>query len=181
MDDESISGDHGCGLFFVADAAKDRSIYPALREISMREPVVPLYEGASAEDLASVAPYILKLTVGSLASQWLSGPARGKGWGLFIVAPLDVLAVRSHLRRLTMVRTEVGRIMLFRFYDPAILQVFLPTCDEEQLSLLFGGCQELIVENQAGDSLMTFSLTEGKLATEQRAWPSNVLSLGQAR
>ena len=55
------------------------------------------------------------------------------------------------LPKLLWVRDEGQRQLYFRFYDPRVLPVFLPTCDAEQRRQVFGPVEKL------------YCLSDGKL------------------
>ncbi|MEZ4455202.1 MAG: DUF4123 domain-containing protein [Gemmatimonadales bacterium] len=63
---------------------------------------------------------------------------RGQSAGVAIVSDAEPEALRTHFRRFLMVATEAGQTLYFRFYDPRVLRIFLPTCDAEQLATFFG-------------------------------------------
>ncbi len=59
-------------------------------------------------------------------------------WGILLRSTAPLAAVRQHLRRFLVVGTHDGGELYFRFYDPRVLSVFLPTCSAEQLDIFFG-------------------------------------------
>jgi hypothetical protein len=66
-----------------------------------------------------------------------------------------------------MVKKEDGEQLYFRFYDPRVLRVFLPTCDRQQLSDFFGPVDYFVCEDEDPVSGMMFSLKEGELKIER--------------
>jgi hypothetical protein len=63
-----------------------------------------------------------------------------------------------------MVKTWRGERLLFRYYDPRVLRVYLPTCTSEELKTVFGPIQQFYAENESATSLMQFNFVRGKLA-----------------
>ena len=61
---------------------------------------------------------------------------------------------------------EDGKSLYFRYYDPRVFRVFLPTCDREQLGTMFGPVGRYYVEGEKSDSLVQYSLRDGKLIQE---------------
>jgi hypothetical protein len=55
-----------------------------------------------------------------------------------------------------MVVDEDDQRLYFRFYDPAVLRDFVPTCSVRQRSELFGELDVFIVEGDSGE-LVTFT------------------------
>ena len=64
--------------------------------------------------------------------------------------------LRRHCKKFLRVRTEDHRVLMFRFYDPRVLSVFLPTCDARQYRALLGPMQRLLVEVDEGKALQVF-------------------------
>ena len=56
--------------------------------------------------------------------------------------------------------------MYFRFYDPRVFRMFLPTCDETQLRDFFGGVDFFIAEGESQSTAEVWSLADGKLIRE---------------
>jgi pSer/pThr/pTyr-binding forkhead associated (FHA) protein len=139
-------------LHAVLDAARDRRILELLRE-SVEEHR-SLYEGFQGEVLAHVAPYLVKLPAGSRLLAALVREGWDKCWGIYLTSRQPFSEVRRHLRRFLMVEDEeTGARMYFRFYDPATLRIFVPTCTAGQTSVFFGEIERFLVEESNGDVL----------------------------
>ena len=54
-----------------------------------------------------------------------------------------------------------GKPLLFRYYDPRVLRVYLPTCNAEELKTLFGPVQAYIMEDESGAAMLRFRLKNG--------------------
>jgi hypothetical protein len=132
---------------------------------------VCLLRGELKPDMAEVAPYLVKLQRDSEFFEWvLSG--WGNAWGIFVVAPdsLDLGAVRRHLRKLNLVTGPRGETLLFRYYDPRVLRILLPTCDERQRAEIFGPLRRILVEAEEPGLLQIFALAkDGNLIDRQVA------------
>jgi hypothetical protein len=62
-----------------------------------------------------------------------------KNWGIYLICEKPFLELRTHFRHFLMVQAEgFEHRMYFRFYDPRVLQTFLPTCSPEQRQQFFG-------------------------------------------
>ena len=137
-------------LYCVLDAAQDPRIYPALRELVAGERIEPLYEGQAASELAAAGPYLIELHQDGAAFDWLLGH-EAHGWGMiFVVCSVSIDELRSHLRRLIRVRLSDGRVVLFRFYDPEVIEALLPSFDAAQLDALFGPIEAIRVMMDGG-------------------------------
>jgi len=150
--------------YLLVDAARDSAIYSRLRDFAATEEIVPLYQGDAAEEMAAVAPYLVRLEgVGSPVLSWLWYEGWGRAWGIFLRGPTEIESVRGHLRRLTNARVEGGDVVLFRFYDPRVASVFLSTCDAEQASTFFGPLESVLMESADGTTLEEFTPADGEV------------------
>jgi len=62
----------------------------------------------------------------------------------------EPVRVYKHLRKILIVTGEDGNEMFFRYYDPRVLRVFLPTCELLQLKEFFGPIDAFIAEDGSG-------------------------------
>jgi hypothetical protein len=56
-----------------------------------------------------------------------------------------------------MVDIEGGKRVLFRFYDPRVMRVFIPTCDAEQRKEFFGKIESIYVESDKETAVHRFA------------------------
>jgi len=76
--------------------------------------------------------------------------------------------LRNHLRALTLIYRRDGMPLYFRYYDPRVLRIFLPTCSTEQLKQMFGPVDAFLAESEAGDALGIYRLSGDELSSVQR-------------
>lgn len=147
-------------LFAIIDGARDDRLY---REISRGEvSYEPLYRGQT-EKFFAVSPILARCQQDTQLFSWLTTEAWGRGHCLFITSrhPLERLA--DHFARFTVVRTEDSERLFFRFYDPRVLQVYLPACSNDERELLFGPALRMAVESDGGAGLLLFDREGGGL------------------
>jgi pSer/pThr/pTyr-binding forkhead associated (FHA) protein len=142
-------------LLAILDAAKDPKVLEILRY--NEQPYQSLYEGSKGKELARFAPYLVELTSASLLLEILVRVGWGKSWGIYLTSRADFKEVRRHLRRFLLVQAEDGRKLYFRFYDPRVLRVFLPTCNAQQAVIFFGPVRHFMVESQNARALLEFT------------------------
>jgi hypothetical protein len=142
-------------LYAVLDAARDPRVRQVLSGVGL--PHQSLYEGPVPDALADVAPYLVALAPEDPASRYVVSAAWGGAWGCFIVSTESAPKVRSHLRRFLRVRTEEGKTLVFRFYDPRVLGTYLSTCTEQELAEFFGPISAFAIEDTQGTHLLAFS------------------------
>jgi hypothetical protein len=133
-------------LFALVDAAREKAV-PRL--VSDAGPdALSLYSGRRAERLASAAPYLVRLT-GERIPRFVS-EAWGKSSGIVFASALPIEALRAHFKRLLIVETEARDTVYFRYYDPRVLRIFLPSCSSAQARRFFGPVAWFLVEGKAG-------------------------------
>jgi hypothetical protein len=127
---------------------------------------VCLYRGELKDDLAAVAPYLVRLEPESEMTEWILSKGWGNHWGIFAIAEADLQAMRQHFRKLLTVYDEKGKPLLFRYYDPRVLRVYLPTCNGNELETVLGPVASYLVESESSDTLLRFRLAGGRLNRE---------------
>ena len=115
-----------------------------------------------------VAPYLVRLEQDSEFARWVIGQGWGNHWGIFAISDGELFDMRQHFRRFLSVHDSDGNPLLFRYYDPRVLRVYLPTCDAEELSMLFGPVTEYVAEDETPDTLLRFRATGGALGREAK-------------
>lgn len=133
-------------LYAVLDGARDARIHTALREST--QPYRCLFEGKLDAELAAAAPYLVQLGREAPLTHWLLEEGWGESWGIFAASYGNLEMVRRHFRRLLRVRDEQGRSMYFRYYDPRVLGVYLPTCTDEEKRAVFGPVARMMYESK---------------------------------
>ena len=153
-------------LFAILDAARDRSIYAGLQRLAAWHEIMPLYQGAGADNLAAVGPYLLCLGQTDEIFDWIWENFWGDAWGIFFWSPAPAGKLGAHFRRHLLARTTDGERLVFRFYDPRVLLPFLPTCNAAQLRDFFGPVQHFALEDDDGAALVTLRREAGRLVQQ---------------
>ena len=136
-------------LYTLLDSARAPRILELLRESA--EEHHSLYDGVEGETMAHVAPYLVRLAPDGRLFHALVREGWGRRWGVYLTSAQPFASVRRHLRRYLMVeRQDRKERMYFRFYDPAVLRVFLSATTVLQRAELFAGTSEMIFESERG-------------------------------
>jgi hypothetical protein len=143
-------------VYALLDGARDAGIEPLVRNSDA--PFSCLYSGELSADLSAAAPYLLHLEPHQPYTRQLLEQSWGQSWGCFAVAPAYVTLdeLRQHFRTLLRVKDPQGNLLVFRFYDPRVLRVYLPTCTAEERRSVFGPAIRLIAETGTGNSLISY-------------------------
>lgn len=131
------------GLFALVDAARDPQLYDALVQPDVEASC--LYTEELPEELARAAPYVVDLDRSPDFTDRFH-QAWGKSWGVLARAPVDLETLRRHFKSLNVVRGPDGQKLLFRYYDPRVLRVYLPTCTPDELRRVLGPVREIVTE-----------------------------------
>ena len=131
-------------IYAILDAARNDRIYPVLANSDVEYRC--LYLGKIPSVLAEAAPYLVRFHRDSSFMSWLVGEGWGDSWGIFFASPATFKELRPHFREFMMARDEEGNTFYFRYYDPRVLRIFLPTCKTSELKMIFGPVKYFIVE-----------------------------------
>ncbi len=141
-------------LYALLDAANEPSVLKVLFE--SKEEYKTLFEGAAGAQLTHFAPYLVRLPKESPLLETLVQKGWGKNWGVYLTSPQQLPDLRGHFRQFLMVKMPDGKQVYFRFYDPRVLRVFLPTCTPEETTQFFGPIQNYLVEDENPKKLFRF-------------------------
>jgi len=142
-------------LFAILDAARDIRILALL--LHHKEQCQSLYEGVEGAQLAQVAPYLVRLQKDSRLLEALVKEGWSKSWGVYLTSASDFLELRRHLRHFLQVKLPDGEQVYFRFYDPRVMRVFLPSCTAEETMQFFGPIKRYVMESEEPDKLWEFT------------------------
>ena len=162
----------GREVWMIVDGARDRRVFGALLDSYLT--YTCLYHGDIAPELEVVAPYLVQLEYDDKYSQQLIERAWGNSWGVFLKCGASVATLRRHLRKLLSVRGPNGDILLFRYYDPRVLRVYLPTCRSEELETVFGPIDRFWLEDDSPETMLEFRVGHGKLLRNEFAVAAKV-------
>src|SRR3954454_21413274 len=113
------------GVFAILDGARDQRIYAAVKGTYL--PKDCLYTGDLPAQLQITAPYLVQLDRDDRFTRAIIEKGWGNSWGSFLRTGTGIKQLRRHLREFLRVRDEAGRRLIFRYYDPRILRLYLPT------------------------------------------------------
>lgn len=122
-----------------------------------------LFRGEIEPDMAEVAPYLVQLEKDSEFTNWLIGQGWGNHYGTFAVADADFREMRRHFRSFLIVYDESGRPLRFRYYDPRVLRTYLPTCNAQESTTIFGPVSSYLLEDADPNTMLRFEITAGSV------------------
>lgn len=132
----------------LAEAARDRSDFTRWHGTLMRGPLAPFVQ--------HVAPHLVEIDIDtSYVDAWAG--SLGQAAGILLISSAAPAELIAHLRTLFVVTDDGGEQYSFRFYDPRVTRLFLPTCDETQVREFFGPVRLVIVESTQRGTLLVYN------------------------
>jgi hypothetical protein len=130
---------------------------------------VCLYRGELEPDIAETAPYLVKLERDTDFSDWVIDKGWGNHWGIFSLSNESLTVMRNHFRKFLMVYDPENRPLYFRYYDPRVLRIYLPTCNADELATVFGPVLSYFLEDEDPKNGLRFRLEAGSLLRDELA------------
>jgi hypothetical protein len=159
---EQLWAARGEHVYALLDGARDPAVHRAV--LGSGEPTACLYAGKLSTEIASVAPYLVRLSREGRLVRDVLGAGWGRSWGVLLSSEVDLERLRRHFRRMLRVQTERGETLLFRFYDPRVLRVYLATCTAAELEAFFGPVASFFVEPEAGEAIDVYARAGGEVS-----------------
>jgi hypothetical protein len=141
-------------IYAVLDGARDRRIGGWVSDT--RAPAWCLWRGKLPAVVERVAPFLLRLERGREYTDRLFSVGWDSAWGILLAGDVPSRELRRHLRRFLRVRTEQGRIMTFRYYDPRVLRIFLPVLSGTEAAEFFGPIEAFAAAGESPDVFHVF-------------------------
>ncbi|TGO02267.1 hypothetical protein PN36_27805 [Candidatus Thiomargarita nelsonii] len=150
-------------LYIILDAARVEKMPAQLFELEDDPEYFSLFFDTPQAELIDVAPYLVKVDMESRLLAWMLDEGRGQSWGIFLTAAADVELEQllEHLRSFLKVKDPDDKELFFRFYDPRVLRIFMPTCNAQEMFQFFGPVvNSYLAENDDAKTLLQFSKGE---------------------
>ncbi len=128
-----------------------------------------LYRGELEPDMAQVAPYLAVVPFDHPFTDWLLQEGWGKHWGVFAISRANLRTLRMHLRTFLKVYGPDLKPLYFRYYDPRVLRIYLPTCNTQELQTVFGPVLRYLLEGEDPATLLKFWIESGGCKSEKVA------------
>jgi hypothetical protein len=148
-------------IWMIMDGARDRTIFPILLECRLQYSC--LYSGFLPPALEIAAPYLVQLEYQDKYTRRILERAWGNSWGIFLKCDLNLDQLRRHLRQFLVVRDPRGSRLVFRYYDPRVLRVYLPTCNREELRAVFGPIERFWMEDETPNTIFEAAFDQMRL------------------
>jgi hypothetical protein len=142
------------GVFVILDGARDERIFGAVD--ATYQPKECLYSGDLPWQLQMTAPYLVELAREDKFTKLVLEKGWGNSWGTFLRTDAAFKQLRRHLRQFLRVTTEDRKRLIFRYYDPRVLRIYLPTCRPAELETFFGPVEAFLTEGEDPGEMLEF-------------------------
>lgn len=149
---EELTSGNGSRLYVLLDAARSEEVL----RLALADGVdsCALFDGPILAQHLAVSPFLVRLETDSQLCQWLVDEGWGDSCSVLISSAAGWDELVEHFRKLLWIELESGKELLFRFYDPRVLRVYLPTCTAEEISRVLGPVDGLWLESPAADEVL---------------------------
>ncbi len=156
---DALFCDDGAKVYAIIDAASCPDLEAKFKEHGPEHEC--LFAGKLKQDVAQAAPYVALLEPKSDFTQWVISEGWGQHWGIFAAAPMELKFMHRQLRKYLMVRNPENTPVYFRYYDPRVFRVYLPTCTAQEADHIYGQTLWFAMETADGIGLLRFPLRNG--------------------
>ena len=158
----------------IVDSARDQRIFGLLLECFYSDHTC-LFAGPLSPEIEVAAPYLVHLRYDDERTRKFISLAWQNSWGLFLQTEAGKDSLRRHLRTFLLVRDYEGHPLMFRYYDPRVMRVYLPTCTNDELNTVFGPITRFLIEGSEPETLQQFSFDGKRLELLERGLEANAL------
>ena len=135
-----------CKLFGIVDSARNEEVFRFL--ITGNVPYKSLFEGTMDVQSFGVSGFLVECKKESQLFQWMTTEAWGDSCCIFFTSKADFDKLFGHFQQFNRVYLEDEKVVLFRYYDPRVLRVILPTYKQHELKFFFGEVKSFIAESE---------------------------------
>jgi hypothetical protein len=146
----------------ILDAARDPAIFGAVDATYLEK--CCLYAGYLPWQLKMAAPYLVQLKKDHAFTKFVISHGWGNSWGIFLRSSADMRTLRRHFRGFLRVRGPSNERLVFRYYDPRVFRVYLPTCAPDELRLVYGPVDQYLMEGEEPHTILEYELDGNVLA-----------------
>ena len=151
-------------LYAVVDSVDAPGIAEKAKELGTAG-AASLFCDSAEEEFWSVSPFLFRVEQPTL--QWIAETLWQQPWGVFVMSKSSMDEVRDHMRKFLVVLLPDGERWFFRFYDPRILKVYLPACNEAELQVFYGPVRAFAMKTPEEEQLWIVQRASMSSAGEQ--------------
>lgn len=161
---------HHPRLYGVLDLARAPELYDHVQRLAPHDAECLYREhGRLHPEIVRHCPHLVGLAPHDpLTALWRTR-GWGQAWGLLLESSHRLPVVWRRLRHFTQAILPDGSgPVLFRFWDPRVMRVYLPLVEHDQLGEWFKDIHAWLVETEDGAGMIRYTLKAGALSAEVR-------------
>lgn len=143
-----------CKLYAIVDSARNEDVFKYL--LSDNVDYRSLFHGTTDIKFFGVSGFLVACEKDSVLFNWLTNEAWGESCSIFLLAKTSFNDILKHFQRFNRVYLEDDDVVYFRYYDPRVLRIYLPTCNEKEINLFFGEIESFLMESENPEILIEF-------------------------
>ncbi|MGN3975582.1 DUF4123 domain-containing protein [Tsuneonella sp. SYSU-LHT278] len=133
--------------YAVVDGAADARLYDI---VAAERDQACLYSGDYDGETRKALPWLVAIEEDSAIAKLWRAHESGRFWGILLRSGLELAALRRHLRHFTTARLPDGEIVMFRFWDPRVFDVFARTETADQVGAFLEPIELAVADLGAG-------------------------------
>ncbi|MCD4732573.1 MAG: DUF4123 domain-containing protein [Bacteroidales bacterium] len=143
-----------CHLFGIVDSARNDEVFRYL--VTGDVQYKSLFEDTMDVQSYGVSGFLVECKKESPLFRWMTTEAWGDSCCIYFTSKSSFDDLFSHFRKFNRVYLEGDDVVLFRFYDPRVLQTYLPTCNRVEIETFFGEVNSFFTESDKQEVIHVF-------------------------
>ena len=145
-----------CNLYALVDSARNDEVFKYF--LTDNVTYQSLFDGKMDVKFFGVSGFLVECKKDSNLFKWLTKVAWGTSCCIFLLSKDPFEEVLKHFQKFNRVYLEDDDVVYFRYYDPRVLRVYLPTCSSKEIKTFFGEVESFLMESENAEILIEFNL-----------------------
>lgn len=143
-----------CNLYAIVDSARNDDVFKYFLTDNIT--YQSLFQGKMDVKFFGVSGFLVECKKDSILFNWLTNDAWGTSCCVFLISKDPFEEILKHFQKFNRVYLEDDDVVYFRFYDPRVLRVYLPTCNNMEIKTFFGEIESFFMEAEKPYVLIEF-------------------------
>lgn len=139
--------------YLLLDGAQIENLLPLIYQQQESPLAYRLYQQTAYAEWADSGPCLVRVEPDEALMQHFEVHWRGRA-GLLLASAAEIEVLVEHLRSLVHARVDGGQTVLFRYYDPRILPLWLETLSAQERDLYLGPVKRINLPIAEGQDLL---------------------------
>ncbi len=137
------------------------------QNLDIKDTDTELFEMIAWDKVFYQAPQLIEVSPEILS--WLNDSLSTERWGIFLVAPVAISQLSTHLQKFVITKGPEGSPYFLRFHDAAVLETLLGMWSESERAMFFGPIQSIGLPNLED--------LQVKFVTTEKSSPAHLISV----